>query len=83
MRRLQKAATAWTTFLCLTFAVLLFPTILDDRGFVPALLFTGLGVIVIVVIYFAVGSFVSAAASEELENRQDRESGSKNPLHRR
>ena len=83
MRRLQKAATAWTTFLCLTFAVLLFPTIMDDRGFIPALFFTGLGVAVIVAIYFAVGSFVSAAAAEELKNRQDRESGSKNTSRRR
>lgn len=83
MRRLQKAATAWTTFLCVTFAVLLFPTILDDRGIIPALLFTGLGVAVIVAIYFAVGSFVSAAAAEELKSRRDRESSSKNATHRR
>ena len=83
MRRLQKAATAWTTFLCLTFAVLLFPTILDDRGFIPALFFTGLGVVVIVAIYLAVGGFVSAAATEELKNRQDRESGSRHTSQRR
>jgi amino acid transporter len=83
MRRIQKAATAWTTFLCLTFAVLLFPTILDDRGFIPALLFTGLGVAVIVAIYFGVGSFVSAAAAEELRNRQERDSDSRNTTRRR
>ncbi|UCH82982.1 MAG: hypothetical protein JSW50_10980 [Candidatus Latescibacterota bacterium] len=71
MKRIEKVATAWTTFLCVTFALLFFPIVLEDRGFVPALFFTGLGVAVIVLIYFAVGSFVSAAVAEELERRKD------------
>ncbi len=73
MNRLRTAATAWTTFLCVTFAALLFPTLLGDRGLLPALFFTGLGITVIVLICFAVGGFVSASVAEEVKRRRDTE----------
>jgi hypothetical protein len=70
MTRPHKAATIWTTLLSGTFVVLLFPVLLSDRGFLPALLFTALGVGVIWTIYFAVGGYLSWVAGEAAKERE-------------
>jgi len=72
MTRPHKAATIWTIFLSVTFAVLLFPVLLSDLGLLPAVLFTLLGMTIIWIIYFAVGGGISWAVQEEEVKKRER-----------
>ncbi|NIM20476.1 MAG: hypothetical protein GTO51_09645 [Candidatus Latescibacteria bacterium] len=78
MSRIRKAATIWTAFLSVIFAVLLFPSILDVHGFWKSLFFTSLGVLVIWVLYLVIGSLIGWAVAEELKKGQG---GEKNNEH--
>ncbi len=62
-------ATIWTVFLSITFAVLIFPILLNDRGLSPALFFTSIGILFIWILYFTVGSFIDWAVKEELKEK--------------
>jgi hypothetical protein len=69
----------WTAVLSLTFALLLFPAIVGRHGVVMALLYTGLGVGLIWLLYFGIGRFFEWAISEKLKrrSRNGRENGHK------
>ena len=59
----------WTVFLSVTFALLLFPNIVNRQGVVMSLFYTGLGVGVIWLAYFGIGRFIEWAVSEELKKK--------------
>ena len=59
----------WTLFLSVTFAVLLFPNIVDIHGFGMSLFYTGLGVGFIWFLYFLIGWLLQRAVAEEMKRR--------------
>ena len=59
----------WVTFLSVTFAALLLPTILPLHGLGMSLFYTGLGVAFIWLLYFAVGGLIAHAVAEEMRRR--------------
>jgi hypothetical protein len=62
-------AVVWTTILSVTFALLLFPSIVGLHGIGMSLLYTGLGVGFIWFLFFLIGRLVNHAVSEELKRR--------------
>ena len=60
----------WTLFLPVTFAVLLFPNIIDIHGFGMSLLYTGMGVGFIWFQYFLIGQLLHRAVTKELKRRE-------------
>ena len=56
--RTHWGARLWVTFLSVTFAVLLFPSIVNLHGIGMSLVFTGLGVGFIWSLYFAIGRLI-------------------------
>ena len=67
--RTHWGARVWTSFLSITFALLLFPSIVDLHGIGMSLLYTGLGVGFIWFLYFMIGSLINHAVAEELKRR--------------
>jgi hypothetical protein len=65
----------WTAVLSLTFALLFFPTIVGRHGVMMTLLYTGLGVGFIWLLYFGIGRFLEWAVSEDLKRRKHGEQG--------
>ncbi len=59
----------WTAILSIVFAGLLFPNIVDIHGPFLSLVYTGLGVGFIWLLYFGIGQFIQWAVSEELKNQ--------------
>ena len=59
----------WAIVLSVVFAVLFFPNILDEHGAPMSLLYTGMGVGIIWVVFFAVGCLVEWAVREEIKRR--------------
>ena len=59
----------WAILLSVVFAALFFPNIIDEHGAHMSLLYTGLGVGTIWIVFFAVGSLVEWAVREEIKRR--------------
>jgi hypothetical protein len=67
--RAPWGARLWAAFLSLTFAVLLFPTIVNEHGIALSALYIALGVGFIWSLYFAIGRLLEHAVAEELRRR--------------
>ncbi len=65
----------WTAFLSVTFALLLFPTIVGRQGVLMSLVYVGLGVGFIWLVYFGIGRLLEWAVSEELKRKGQKKSG--------
>ena len=63
----------WTVVLSLAFAVLLFPNIVGRSGVWMSVFYTGLGVGLIWLLYYAIGRLIDRAVSEELKRRSRKE----------
>ncbi len=67
--RPQKLFRVWTVLLSVVFAALLLPSIVGEHGLPMSLVYTGLGVGVIWIVFFALGRLVDWAVTEEIKRR--------------
>ena len=51
-------------------AALFFPNIIDEHGFPMSMLYTGMGVGIIWIVFFSVGRLVEWAVREEIKRRE-------------
>ena len=71
-RKSNLGPGVWTTFLSVTFALLLFPTIVERHGVGMSLFYTALGVGFIWFLYFCIGRLISRAVAEEMRRKGER-----------